>query len=144
MTENLSCWNKKHQQQLRKTLSVAQHQKDAYVVFDADNTIWKHDLTEALMAWLEIRNVISLENLPPSLLPVSPRSMESVFGYYARLSSTMGHSTSYLWSAQVFQGLTLEMLQQEVKAMMKHSEPMAVTVYTEEDITGVTNFNLLF
>ena len=134
MTHSLASWNSDQQKQLRHTLACAKENKEAFAVFDADNTIWKHDLTEALMAWLTQRNILSLEAFPAFLLPVTPLPKESLFGYYTRLGQIISHSTSYLWSAQVFQGLRLGTLRQELKEMMKRSEPIPVNIYKDQNL----------
>ena len=125
----LSLWSPDHQQQLRSTIQKAKKQEKPFVVFDADNTIWKHDVTLGMMAWLEGRGVLSLQQYPQHLLVIPPKEKESVYGYYERLCVQMGDSTCYLWSAQAFQGVPLSVMRTEVKAMMATEKDMPVTIY---------------
>ena len=134
MANPLSLWNVQHQKQLQETISCAKQHKTPFAVFDADNTIWKHDLTECLLAWLEKRGLISLDRFETTLLPIPSRPRESIYGYYIRLGQLMGHSASYLWSAQAFQGLELNQLRMEISDMMKSTEAMNVSVYEDEKL----------
>jgi phosphoserine phosphatase len=137
MANPLSSWSPAHQKQLRSTIKAAQKDPDSFVVFDGDNTIWKHDVTEGMMAWLEQKGVITLDAFEDNLLPIAPKPMESVYGYYDRLCAQMGHSACYLWSAQAFQGVTLSVMRSELKAMMATSEPIRVTRYHQDKLTTI-------
>ena len=124
MNNSLSSWSTAHQEQLFATIERAKQMDAPFAVFDADNTIWQHDITEALMVWLEHRKIIDLEDVHPLLLPIPVLDGESVYGYYDRLGHTLGHSSSYLWSAQIFDGLSLSRIQSEMMAMMASNEPL--------------------
>ena len=137
MANPLSSWSPVHQKQLRATINSAKKDPDSYVVFDADNTIWKDDVTEGMMAWLEQKGVISLDGFADNLLPIPPKPMESVYGYYDRLCSQLGHSACYLWSAQAFQGVELNVMRSELKEMMATNDPMRVTCYHNDELTTI-------
>lgn len=95
----------------------------AYAVFDADNTLWRHDLEEALLPWLESRGRISLAGLDPAILPVPPRPDESAYGYYERLCA-LDDSIGFLWIAQVFSSFSLGELRGEIFAMIDDGRPI--------------------
>ena len=84
-----------------------------YVVFDADNTIWKGDLEESLMPYLEMKGVLSLEKLPPELKILPIKKGESLCNYYNRLYD-VDVEVSFAWIAQVFSGIPLKTLKKHV------------------------------
>ncbi len=96
---------------------------DDYAVFDADNTLWRNDLEEALLPWMEARGRLSLSRLDAAILPVPPRSGESAWAYYERLCE-MDDSIGFLWIAQVFSGFTLSELRAELFAMLDDGRPI--------------------
>ena len=63
-------WSEKHQELIYKAIhtSKSRHTR-SYAVFDADNTIWKHDVTEGLLAWMNVHGLLSIHNLDDSILP---------------------------------------------------------------------------
>ncbi|MCW2763740.1 MAG: hypothetical protein JWR85_3941 [Marmoricola sp.] len=89
----------------------------SYAVFDADNTIWNHDLEEALLPFLENRGTLSVATLDPALKPVPLLPGESLYGYYLRLCE-IDDKVCYPWIAQVFAGRTLAALKVDVDALM--------------------------
>lgn len=89
----------------------------SYAVFDADNTIWNHDLEEALLPFLENRGILSAATLDPALRPVPLLPGESLYGYYLRLCE-IDDKVCYPWIAQVFAGRTLGALKADVDALM--------------------------
>lgn len=98
----------------------------SYVVFDADNTIWNHDLEEALLPFLESRGTLSAATLDPALRPVPLLPGESLYGYYLRLCE-IDDKVCYPWIAQVFAGRTLGALKVDVDALMARKTPIPVT-----------------
>lgn len=98
----------------------------SYAVFDADNTIWNHDLEEALLPFLENRGTLSPAALDPSLKPVALLPGETLYGYYRRLCD-IDDKICYPWIAQVFAGRSLGALKADVDAMMASTAPIPVT-----------------
>ena len=112
-------WSMFHQQQIQLAIETAFEQSDSpFAVFDADNTIWKHDIEEALLAWLEYRGLVGLNDLPASILPFPVRANDSLFSYYEHLSE-MDHSICYLWACQAFAGFSLRDLHTEINKMLQ-------------------------
>jgi phosphoserine phosphatase len=100
---------------------------NAFAVFDADNTIWKDDLTEALLAYYDCKDVIRATDLSDDRLPVPATVGETLYGYYERLCK-MDHSIGYLWSAQIFAGFTVGELASHVDAVMSGPDNYVVAV----------------
>ena len=97
----------------------------SYAVFDADNTIWQHDLEESLLPFMEARGELSPETLDPSLKPIPMRPGESLYGYYLRLCE-IDDNVCYPWIAQVFSGHSLGQLKHDVDALMASDAPVPV------------------
>lgn len=98
-----------------------------YATFDADNTLWQHDLTEALLAKLDNQHVLSFDTLDPAekLIPVNPG--ESLYGYYLRLCDSAGDDACYLWIAGAFSNIPLSDLKRHVDALMADPSPIPVS-----------------
>ncbi|MEJ5915952.1 HAD family hydrolase [Pseudokineococcus sp. 1T1Z-3] len=103
----------------------------SYAVFDADNTLWDNDLTEALLAHLEQRGILTWETVDPALQLLPLEEGESLFGYYLRLCGLVGNDACYYWIAASFSGIPLGTLEEEVHAMIAGGEPIPVT-YVED------------
>jgi len=123
---NLSHWSPENQ---RKILQAIESAKDGnphpFAVFDADNTVWKHDLIEALLAWMGNKKQLRLTALSPDIVPMPIRSDETLQSYYDYLSD-IDHSLAYLFASQIFAGFTLAELQQAVHDMLDSIGPITV------------------
>ncbi|MBW4331624.1 hypothetical protein KY084_12165 [Stakelama sp. CBK3Z-3] len=104
---------------------VADAPAGSYAVFDADNTIWRHDLEEALLPFMEQRGELSTASLDASLRPVPVHKGESLYGYYVRLCE-IDDKICYPWIAQVFAGRSLAALKRDVDALMASDKPIPV------------------
>lgn len=130
--EPLSHWPEPARTQLVRLIDrFGGHTPSAYAVFDADNTIWRNDLEEALMPYLEARGRISLAALDKTLKPVEPIEGESLTSYYLRLYE-LDVKISMPWIAQVFAGLSLGELRLAVKEMIRTGEAIETSVIGEE------------
>ena len=119
-------WSTSHQQQIQMAIETARANSiTPFAVFDADNTIWKHDIEEALLAWLEFRGLLHLKDLPESILPLPIRAEESVFSYYQYLSE-IDHSICYLWACQAFSGFSLNDIHNEIKQMFSFGSSIPI------------------
>jgi phosphoserine phosphatase len=98
----------------------------SYAVFDADETIWRHDLEEALLPYLEAQGRIRLDESKAGELPISPYPGESLTSYYLRLCD-IDESLGFLWLGQAFSGLSLAELRSAVRAMMAGRVPLHTT-----------------
>ncbi|MEU3838857.1 haloacid dehalogenase-like hydrolase [Streptomyces sp. NPDC028635] len=111
--------------------------RGAYAVFDADNTIWRHDLEEALLPYLEMKGELTPETVDPSLRLIPFREGESLYSYYVRLCE-IDDKVGYPWIAQVFAGFTLRQLKTRVDELFAHAEPIPVTYYDGDDLVHDT------
>lgn len=102
-----------------------------FAVFDMDNTLYRNDLEEALIPWLENRGLLTRDALDPALrlIPFDdlPGAPESLYSYYHRLCQT-DDLICYPWAAQVFAGFTLHQLKTEVDRMLAQNAPIPVTL----------------
>ena len=127
--KELSLWELDAREALGTLINRYQN-SGAFAVFDADNTLWKGDITESLLVWLENRDLLTLDSFPETMLPVPPLPSETVYGYYHRLCEGW-HEVGYLWSAQAFQGFSLAVLHREMVAMLQSSQPLQSQFYRE-------------
>ena len=107
MSANLNLWPPASQEILNTFFTqVATTGRREFAVFDADNTIWQNDLTEALLAWLDYQGKINVESFPDVLLPIPPLPQETAISYYERLH-LWDISTCYLWAVQAIRNFSL-------------------------------------
>ena len=121
-------WSEHHQELIFKaiTASKSKHTR-SFAVFDADNTIWKNDITEGLLAWMCVQGHLSMQTLDDSILPISPRSGETLLSYYNYLCS-IDHSIGYLFAVQIFAGLSLSELRSLIKDLMSQKSSIQAPV----------------
>ncbi|GAA2004189.1 phosphorylcholine phosphatase [Nocardiopsis rhodophaea] len=114
---------------------IAEHgDSGEYAAFDADNTIWKHDLEESLIPYLENEGVLTRDNLDPQLKIVSFEEDESLYAYYNRLCDEAGTPTCYAWAAQAYSGLSLGEVKGYVDDLMKRDEPVATNMWEDGEL----------
>ena len=118
-------WSDAHQQMVKAAIDGAKDNPHPFAVFDADNTIWKYDLIEALLAWMGNANQIDLYKLPAEIIPIPLRDGETLISYYDFLCE-IDHSIAYLFASQVFAGFTLGDLRQATQVMMQQTEDIIV------------------
>lgn len=117
---------------------IAEHaDRGAYAVFDADNTIWRYDLEEALLPYLEMKGELTPESIDPSLKLIPFRSGESLYSYYVRLCE-IDDKVGYPWIAQVFAGFSLRHLKTRVDELLAHDQPIPVTYYDGDTLVHDT------
>ena len=121
----LSLWPEQARNQLERMMENTAGEDAPFAVFDADNTVWKHDLEEALLAWLERKGAVDLQSFPPELLPLPPAPGEGASAYCQRLCH-VDESIGYLWNAQAFHGLSLSRLREEIREMMEQGGSVEV------------------
>ena len=114
--ESTSLWSIDHRQQIDAAIETHKEQQP-YAVFDADNTVWKYDITEGLLAWMSANEGLSLQTLPKEIFAYPPTPEDTLFSYYERMCG-IDHSVGYLWAAQAFAGYTLAELRTATKQLM--------------------------
>lgn len=112
MRKILKHWPAKEAARIEKLIGEHAHRGE-YAVFDADNTIWYQDLEETLLPFLEDKGILTRQTIDPSLhiIPFHPDDTLLSYGY--KLYS-LDHKIGYPWFAQVFSGLTLAQLKEQV------------------------------
>lgn len=133
----LDHWPKESQAQITEFLDAASQNPEApYAVFDADNTLWQNDLEEALMPFLEQKGLLSMESLDPAIQPVPPIEGESLWNYYLRLCE-VDDGVCYLWIAQVFSGIELGVLRENIQELLSSEEPIKTTYMEKGEVREV-------
>lgn len=125
---DLSLWPDEAQSQLVELLESASLAEEPFVVFDADNTLWQHDLEEALMPFLEQQGLLSLGTLDPAIKPIPTLENESLWNYYLRLCE-LDDSVCYLWIAQVFSDIELGVLRTQIGELFASTEPIQTSIF---------------
>ena len=119
---NLDAWPKEIAQKLDEMILDNAH-SGSYACFDADQTTYQWDLEEAIVAYLEMKNVLTREKLDPSMILIpfldTATYNESIFSYYYRLCTKIDDTICYIWIAQVFSGMTLNELKIYVDEMLQ-------------------------
>lgn len=105
--------------------AIARAPADAFATIDADNTIWKYDLEEALLPYLENEGLLSVAKLDPALKPIPFLPGESLYGYYQRLCG-IDDKLCYPWIGQAFAGIPLAILKREIDRMIAGGKPIPV------------------
>ncbi|MFF9237196.1 haloacid dehalogenase-like hydrolase [Streptomyces sp. NPDC014801] len=130
-------WPPAQARRLERLIRESADRPGAYAVFDADNTIWRNDLEEALLPYLEMLGELTPRSLDPSLRLIPFREAESLYSYYVRLCE-IDDKVGYPWIAQVFAGFTLSRLKTRVDALLAHDRPIPVTYYDGDTLVHGT------
>jgi phosphoserine phosphatase len=139
VAEDLSHWTPEAASTLNAV--VERHaNKGAYAVFDMDNTLYRYDLEEALLPFLEMKGVLKRERLDPSLNLIPFRDQadhkESLNSYYYRLCE-IDDQVCYPWVAQVFSGFTLRELKGYVDELMAYGKPIPSDYYDGDTVKRI-------
>ena len=111
-----------------------------YAVFDMDNTSYRYDLEEALLPFLEMKQVLTRETMDPSLRIIPFKDVgghvESLNSYYYRLCE-IDDKVCYPWVAQIFSGFTLQELKGYVDELMAYGKPIPSTYYEGDTVKTI-------
>lgn len=111
--------------------------KGNFAVFDMDNTSYRYDLEEALLAYMEMKGVLTRDTLDPALKLIpfkdSPDFKEGMISYYYRMCEE-DDLICYPWVAQVFSGFTLQELKQNVDELMTYDKTLKARYYSGDAI----------
>ena len=119
-------WSDANRARVLKLLETLDPNQRHFAVFDADNTLWENDLEEALMPWLENKGLLSLEGLSSAIKPIPCLPQESLWNYYQRLCA-IDDSIGYLWICQVFDGLRLDLLRDNIHELVNSQHQIPTT-----------------
>lgn len=124
----LQHWPEPQAAKLNKLIQLHANQGE-FAVFDLDNTTYQNDLEEALIPWLERRQLLTRDSMPSSLklIPFDdrPGTPESLYSYYHRLCE-QDELICYPWAAQIFAGFSIAELRGFVAVMLKEQKPIPV------------------
>ena len=131
----LKHWPAPVKEQLDKVIEKNANQGN-FAVFDMDNTSYRYDLEESLLAYMEMKGALSREKLPQELRLIPFKDTkdfkEGLVSYYYRLCETED-LICYPWVAQIFSGFTLKELKVQVDELMASGKPVPVS-YFEGDV----------
>ncbi|MFC9281159.1 haloacid dehalogenase-like hydrolase [Streptomyces collinus] len=99
-----------------------------FAVLDADNTLWRHDLCESLLALLEVEGILSVGRLDPALRTHEPTEDGSLYGHARTLPGRVGIDAAYRWMTRIFAHLPVDLLKEQVDRLMRRSEPVPYLV----------------
>lgn len=123
-----------------KALAAANANKGAYAVFDMDNTLYRYDLEESLLPYMEMKGLLTREKLDPSLKLIPFKDIaghkESLNSYYYRLCD-IDDQVCYPWVAQVFSGFTLRELKGYVDELMALGKPIPSDYYEGDTVKAI-------
>ncbi|KAG8629008.1 hypothetical protein KVT40_002873 [Elsinoe batatas] len=112
-----------------------------YAAFDMDNTSYRYDLTESLLAYLSTRGILNRSNLDPSLKLVpfkdTANYTETLYSYYNRLCEIDDY-VCYPWIAQSFAGFSLRELKTYVDELMALPVPINTTYLVDDVVTPIS------
>ena len=132
----LKHWPAPVREQLEKVIEKNANQGN-FAVFDMDNTSYRNDLEESLLAYMEMNGALSRDKLPPELRLIPFRDTkdfkEGLVSYYYRLCET-DDLICYPWVAQVFSGFTLRELKGHVDGLMEYGKPLKAKYYSGETV----------
>ena len=132
----LNHWPADAAAQLARLIQMHAH-SGAYAVFDADNTTYHHDLLGALLAFMEMRGVLTRETMAPSLVLIpfrdTPSQFESLNSYYHRLGE-IDDQVGYPWATQIFAGFTLRELKRHLDEMLSSGAPIPAWHYAGDTV----------
>lgn len=114
-----------------------------FAVFDADNTIWRYDIEESSLPYLENKGVITRATLDPSLHLIEFKDTanytETLYSYYNRLCE-IDALICYPWAAQVYSGLKLHDLKGHIDELMAYPGTIP-TSYWDGDVVVQEEIN---
>ncbi len=133
-TESLNLWPDNISRCVNGMIDKAKgSSQQSYAIFDADNTLWRYDLTEALLAFLEYKGVLTREHAVqyPSLDLVL--GDESLTACYLRLCQ-FNINIGYAWIACIFSGIRLKTLCRHMNDMLNAGTPVKVFADKERQV----------
>ncbi len=132
----LEHWPAPAKKQLEETITKNAN-KGNFAVFDMDNTSYRNDLEESLLAFMEMKGVLSRDTMPAELKLIpfkdTPQFKESMVSYYYRLCEE-DDLICYPWVAQIFAGYPLRQLKGYVDELMAYQQPIKAKYCKGEEV----------
>lgn len=111
--------------------------KGAFATFDMDQTTYRYDLMDPLLAYMDQKGVLTRDTMDPSLKLIPFKDIdgqkETMNSYYWRLCE-IDDLVCYPWVSQVFAGITLKDLKKNLDEMLALKEPVKVKYVSGDKI----------
>ena len=115
--------------------------KGKYATFDMDQTTYRYDLMDPLLAYMDQKGVLTRDTMDPSLKLIPFKDIdgkkESMSSYYWRLCE-IDDLVCYPWVSQVFAGITLRDLKTNLDEMLALKDPIKVSYVSGDKIKETT------
>lgn len=135
-------WPKEARAQIEAMIQ-ANANKGQYATFDMDQTTYRYDLLDPLLAYMDQKGLLTRETMDPSLKlipfkdsPDFKGGKENMTSYYWRLCA-MHDLISYPWASQIFAGFTLTELKKNLDEMLALKEPIERQVWDGDKVVTV-------
>lgn len=134
--DTLKHWPTDSAAALNRMITLNANQSN-FAVFDADNTIWRYDIEESSIPYLENLGILTRATLDPSLKLIDFKDTanytESLYSYYIRLCE-IDNLVCYPWAAQVYAGLTLREVKGHIDDLLVLNRTIPVTYWDGDEI----------
>lgn len=138
----LTHWPKEAREKLEAMIE-ANANKGQFATFDMDQTTYRYDLLDPLLAYMDQKGLLTRETMDPSLKlipfkdsPDFKGGKENMTSYYWRLCA-MHDLISYPWASQIFAGFTLRELKKNLDEMLALKEPIKRQVWDGDKVVTV-------
>ena len=138
----LKHWPKEARAQIEAMIQANAHQGQ-FATFDMDQTTYRYDLLDPLLAYMDQKGLLTRETMDPSLKlipfkdsPDFKGGKENMTSYYWRLCE-MHDLISYPWASQIFAGFTLKELKKNLDEMLPLKKPIERQVWDGDKVVTV-------
>ena len=138
----LKHWPKEARAKLEAMIQANAHQGQ-YATFDMDQTTYRYDLLDPLLAYMDQKGLLTRETMDPAMKiipfkdsPDFEGGKENMTSYYWRLCE-MHDLISYPWASQIFSGFTLRELKKNLDEMLALKAPIKRQVWDGDKVVKV-------
>ncbi len=138
----LKHWPKEARAKIEAMIRANAHQGQ-YATFDMDQTTYRYDLLDPLLAYMDQKGLLTRETMDPAMKIIPFRDSpefeggkENMTSYYWRLCA-MHDLISYPWASQIFSGFTLQELKKNLDEMLALKQPIKRQVWDGDKVVTV-------
>ena len=138
----LKHWPKEARAKIEAMIRANAHQGQ-YATFDMDQTTYRYDLLDPLLAYMDQKGLLTRETMDPAMKIIPFRDSpefeggkENMTSYYWRLCA-MHDLISYPWASQIFSGFTLKELKKNLDEMLALKQPIKRQVWDGDKVVTV-------